>query len=331
MMRQRSRIVGEDILKDTLSFQIGRVITTASKISLFDRIGNKYRQVHNFKRPKENKETLIRMCNVLVGYGLLLKKKNTYKCTNAAMNYLTAKSKHDLRPILQLSHRTYEMWNELEDAVTKGQKFSFKHASKGHFNPNFIHGMESRAHSVKNEIGTQLYKEVKKGKVLDLGGGSGIFVRDLVSRNKHLEGVVADLPHVIKVASGYIRTDKLEKQVTVQALDLIKDKNYGNGYDLVIISAILHIFDEKENQRIIRKAARTLKPGGSIAIIDYIMNNQRTDPLRGALFGIHMLLATDSGYVYTEKEYKSWLSRAGLGKSRRVNLKGHVDMIIGRK
>ncbi|MCH8903825.1 MAG: methyltransferase domain-containing protein [Bacteroidetes bacterium] len=321
----------DHLFEDISAFQRGRLITTASSMNLFNRFSGEYRSIGEVKRKSEDKEGLKRFCDALTGLGLLQKKGENYRCTEISELLFTDHAEFDLRPILRLQHRGYEMWSELDRAVKKGQAIKFKTVGKGLFNPKFIHAMEARAHFRKEEMAQELKKYIWRGKVLDLGGGSGIFIRELLKIAPGATGVVADLPGVIKVAESYIKEDKLQKRLKTEPLDIINDNSYGKGYDLILIAAILHIFGPPKNKRILKKTYKALKPKGKVVIMDYIMNDEHSLPHKGSLFGIHMMLATSEGNVYSETQYRDWLKRAGFKKIRKVTLQGQSDLMIAEK
>ena len=55
-----------------------------------------------------------------------------------------------------------------------------------------------------------------------------------------------------------------------------------------------------------------LKPGGRLAIIDMIPNEERSGPPFPLIFALNMLVHTDGGDTYTFGEYKKWLARSGI-------------------
>ena len=55
-----------------------------------------------------------------------------------------------------------------------------------------------------------------------------------------------------------------------------------------------------------------MKPGRQIIILDHIMNDDRTEPMVGAIFALNMLVGTKHGDTYTENEVRSWMLDAGF-------------------
>jgi len=105
----------------------------------------------------------------------------------------------------------------------------------------------------------------------------------------------------------------------------------GNGYDLVFLSAVIHSNSFNENALLVRKCAAALNTGGTIVIQDYIMDNDRTSPVAGALFAINMLVGTAKGTTYTQTEVRQWFTDAGIRFSKRTDTPFETIQVIGKK
>ena len=85
-----------------------------------------------------------------------------------------------------------------------------------------------------------------------------------------------------------------------------------DGADFAWVSAICHQHSRRQNRELFAKVFRALVPGGRIALRDVVMEPGRTQPVRGRLFAINMLVNTDSGGTFTFKEYVEDLQSAGF-------------------
>jgi cyclopropane fatty-acyl-phospholipid synthase-like methyltransferase len=158
-------------------------------------------------------------------------------------------------------------------------------------------------------------------RLLDVGGGSGAYSIAFARANRNLHCVVFDLGPVTQIARRHIEQAKLSDRVTVQVGDLHRD-DFGSGYDLVFVSAILHMLSPEENVALLRKCHGALLPRGEVVIQDFVMNDDKTAPRAGALFALNMLVATRGGSSYSEAEYRSWLAQAGFSVARSVPFPG---------
>ena len=193
----------------------------------------------------------------------------------------------------------------------------------------FIGAMHYRAYQSAAGIVSQIdLNNVKR--VLDLGGGSGAYSMAFVKAAKGITATVFDLPKVVPLTQKYIKKEKLSKKIDTYAGDYLYD-DFPVAYDLIFISAVIHINSPEENNAIIGKCFKSLNPGGLIIIQDHIMNEGRTTPVPGAIFAINMLVGTQHGDTYTEKEIRGWFRENKIKFEKRIFGENGNSLIIGRK
>jgi SAM-dependent methyltransferase len=132
---------------------------------------------------------------------------------------------------------------------------------------------------------------------------------------------------VVPLAEEHIRDAGLQGRVRVRPGDM-RTADFGEGYDLVLLSAVCHLWSEDDN-RALKRCAQALVPGGHLVIREFILDEDRTAPPFAAIFAINMLVGTEHGNSYTEGEYRTWMAEAGLGAIVRPDLQG--DVLIAEK
>jgi cyclopropane fatty-acyl-phospholipid synthase-like methyltransferase len=171
--------------------------------------------------------------------------------------------------------------------------------------------------------------------MLDLGGGSAAYSIAFAKANAELQVDVVDQPTVLPLTEEYIRRAGLEERIHTRAGDLRKDRfgdsETGEGYDLVLLSAIAHMFSPEENRDLLRRIYRALDAGGRLVLQDFILEADKTRPMFAALFSLNMLVNTEGGASYSEAEYEEWLHEAGFRETRRVRLPGPANLMIATK
>ena len=108
---------------------------------------------------------------------------------------------------------------------------------------------------------------------LDIGSGSGAYAMALARAGEHIRVTAFDLPDVLPLTRAYVRRAGLLSRIDFIAGDFHGD-DWGNGYDLVLLSAIVHMNSVRENMRLIARAASSLNPGGRLVIQDFIMGSR---------------------------------------------------------
>jgi cyclopropane fatty-acyl-phospholipid synthase-like methyltransferase len=121
-----------------------------------------------------------------------------------------------------------------------------------------------------------------------------------------------DVAAVLPIAQSHIDQARLADRITTRAGDLRVDE-FGEDYDLILLSAICHMLGPDENRDLFHRCHRALAPSGRLVIRDFILEPDKTAPKMAALFAINMLVGTKSGSTYTESEYRQWLGEASFG------------------
>jgi hypothetical protein len=82
---------------------------------------------------------------------------------------------------------------------------------------------------------------------------------------------------------------------------------------------------------LLRKTFDALASGGTIAVAEFLVNDERTEPLVGLLFAVNMLVNTDRGDTYSFGEISAWLAQAGFVNPRTLDAPGPSPLILATK
>jgi SAM-dependent methyltransferase len=167
-------------------------------------------------------------------------------------------------------------------------------------------------------------------RMLDVGGGSGIFSIEFIKKNPDVKSIVFDLPEVIPITQRYVEAENMSPNISFIGGNYLED-SFSADYDLIFLSAIVHINSYNENKKLIKKCHDALNPNGQIIIKDWIMSEERVEPAGGAYFALNMLVGTDSGDTYTESEMKEWFYDAGISKIEKKVTGFGSALLIGYK
>jgi 2-polyprenyl-3-methyl-5-hydroxy-6-metoxy-1,4-benzoquinol methylase len=153
--------------------------------------------------------------------------------------------------------------------------------------------------------------ERRRLKVLDIAAGHGLFGIAVLRANPNAEINAVDWKNVLEVArENAEKFGVADRYVTLPGS--IFDVEIGSGYDLVLIPNFLHHFDMATNEKLLRKLHGALVPGGRVAILEFVPNEDRVSPPMPASFALIMLAETPSGDAYTRAELESMMSNAGF-------------------
>jgi len=113
-------------------------------------------------------------------------------------------------------------------------------------------------------------------KILDLGGGHGMFALYIVSEHPTMKGIVYDRPEVVEVARSFIERYGMANRVTVVAGDYMTD-DIGQDYDLIWASSMLN-FAKWNLDVLIAKIYEAVKPGVYFVSFQDGMTHEHTKP-----------------------------------------------------
>ena len=170
-------------------------------------------------------------------------------------------------------------------------------------------------------------------RLLDVGGGSGAYPIELCRLHPGLTATVLDLPHVCEIAAGKVDLAGLSDRIGTTAANFLTDAALPTGHDVLLLSMILHDWDEPTNRELLAKAYAALPSGGLVIVSELLLDADRSGPAPAALMGMNMLVETVGGRNYSDLEYSEWLAGAGFTQVRTVHFDapGANGAVVGSK
>jgi len=167
-------------------------------------------------------------------------------------------------------------------------------------------------------------------RVIDLAAGSGIWGIAVAQKSPQVRVTAVDWAGMIPT------TKRITKKFGVRdRFDFIEgdlsEANFGTGYDVATLGHILHSEGEERSRQLLKKTLRALKSGGTIAIAEWLVNDNRTKPLPSLMFSVQMLVNTEKGDTFSFNEIKKWLEDAGFKKVRKLEAPGPSPLILATK
>jgi len=325
-MSERSFV---DLQTTMRGFQESRVLLTAVELDLFTAVGAGADALQVSSKLGTDPRATQTLLNALVAAGALAKDRDIFHNTPETARYLVAGAPEYARPALMHTVNMFRSWATLTDCVRAGTPVIPPGVDRKdeEWTASFIAAMHRGAQGTAAQMVRAVgVKGVRR--LLDVGGGSGAYSIAFAKARSSLRAEVFDLESVLPIARKHIDEAGVGERVATRAGDLRTDE-FGEGYDLVLLSSICHMLNPEENRDLIRRCYRALSPGGRIVIRDFIVEPDRTAPKFAALFAINMLVGTKSGSTYTEAEYRSWLEDAGFGGFQRPDPAG--DLILATR
>ncbi|CCQ91561.1 putative O-methyltransferase, family 2 [Nitrospina gracilis 3/211] len=310
-----------------------RVLLAALEFDVFTILDKKEMTVRQIARKAEAQdEGMSALLHALVALGALKKTKNGKFANTPEMYKHFCRSSPDYKKgTAHLKMEKNDEWNQLIQTIRKGRDLTaFEDGDDPEFRHCFSYAMHERSEPYASRIAALLAKKKSIGKFLDLGGGPGSYCAAVLRQDKKAEATLLDRDAACNVARALFGKEKFFSRFTMKPGDLF-ETDYGNGFDTVLFSNILHIYNPAENRKLLKKIHKALKPGGRLAVVDFFLNEDRTAPYEAAMFSLTMLLFTETGKTYTFSETEHLLTKAGFHKFQTHKLDEGSHVIVATR
>ena len=166
--------------------------------------------------------------------------------------------------------------------------------------------------------------------VLDLATGSGVWGIALAQKSPQVRVTAVDWAGVIPVTRQMAARFGVEDRFRFVEGDLL-ETDFGSGYNVATLGHILHSEGEERSRALLKKTFEALAPGGTIAIADFLVNEERTGPPQSLIFAVNMLVNTDRGDTFSFGEISDWLQEVGFENTRTVDAPGPSPLVLATK
>ena len=268
---------------------------------------------------------------------LVVRKDETYRVTPLAGEHLASGSPWSLAPYYA-SLRDRPVVKEVLAVLRSGKPANWEseiteadwHNAMGDrdFAEMFTAAMDCRGLYLGQRLAISLDLAGRK-RVLDVGGGSGIYSCCLVAANRGLGATVFEKGPVDEIASRRIDERGLGGQVAVVAGDLFVDE-YPEGHDVHLLSNVLHDWDLPEVERILQKSFATLPGGGLLVAHEAFLNEEKSGPLPVAEYST-ILVTITQGRCYGVGEIREMMERVGFERVQVVETAADRSAILAAK
>jgi SAM-dependent methyltransferase len=264
------------------------------------------------------------LCDFLVAEGYLTTTREAYQLTGMTEKWLLTDSVTDMGPWFTFwNELVFPFWErELETAIREGEpsqsiyEWFDEEPDRWEVAQD---GFRATASLLVEDIADAVTVPDSATRLIDIGGGHGLYAIELCRRHPHLMATVFDVPGAIAAISNDIPADIAER-VGTHTGDYFTDNLEGN-YDIALLFNVIHAHEPAENIALFERVADALAPSGRIVVLDQWAGSGRTPVSRAGLQFVALTYLTTLGAnAYHPKEVASWLSEAGFGDIHRQSV-----------
>jgi 2-polyprenyl-3-methyl-5-hydroxy-6-metoxy-1,4-benzoquinol methylase len=318
---QTGKPTPERIFSTLIAYQQSEALKAAINLDIFTKIGEGAEEAPALAKAIGASERGTRiLADYMTIQGFLTKEHTHYQLTPESAIFLDKRSPAytgAMAGFLGAPHHHSNMAN-LTEIVRKGTTVAGEGSNLAPHDEFWVAFARSMggiampgAQFIASLIGSA---EGKPAKVLDIAAGHGMFGVTIARMNPNAQIVALDWPNVLAVAEENARRFGVADRWSKRAGSAF-EADFGEGYDYILLTNILHHFDHATNVKLMRRVHAALKPGGKAVTLEFVPNPDRVSPPVPAAFSIVMLANTDSGDAYTFKELDKIFSEACFSRT----------------
>jgi hypothetical protein len=317
-----------------------RILLTAVELGVFAALAGAERPVSDLVHTLGCDERALRiLLRALVALSLC-EARGADRFANSALAeaYLVPSQPRYVGHNLAFQSLTWPLWSDLTNVVRTGRAktdlLTLLSSTDAAFTRDYVRGMLPVARGSASPVAEQLANLAPR-RILDVGAGPGAYTQALLHALPSATAVLLDLEGTLQVARDVLRDAPCADRLEFRAANYLTDE-FGEGFDLVLMSHITHDESPASNAALFEKAHRALAPGGCVAVHDFLVDDESgCTPGFSALFAVHMLAYTRGGATYSAREYGQWLTAAGFSGLTVTPVnpqkRNATHLVVGRK
>jgi hypothetical protein len=317
-----SQLDPQKVLQYSFAYAPPLMIEAAVKLGLFDALAGGEKSSDDLAAATGASVRGVRiLMNGLVGLGLLTHPKpGHYALTPEAAAFLVKGQPAYMGGFFRhASSQLIPKWLQLTDIVRTGKPAQAVNAEGegAAFFEQFVEDIFPLSRQAALGLAEQLKLAEAKGpvSVLDLAAGSGVWSVSLAEKGPTVKVTAVDWPGVLPVTKRVAQRHGVGDRFTYVAGDLA-DAAFGTGHQIATLGHILHSEGIERSKALLKRTFAALAPGGTIAIAEWIVADDRSGPPPGLVFAVNMLVNTERGDTFSFGEISRWLTAAGFENPR---------------
>lgn len=322
-----------DVLRLTDGLLVQRALHAAAVLGIADRLKHYPRTAEDLAAEiPAHAGALHRMLSFLAGYGVFCEHADRRFANSALSDCLRSDVPQSVRSIVIFRGGQYYFrpFANFLHSVTTGLPALDQTMGIDGFQFLSTHPEEAR---MFDEAMTSLsalwapfvaaaYPFGELGSLMDLGGGNGRSLAEILLTHPSLHGVLADRPHVLDRAkqAAWWSSDTAGR-VEFLAVDFFEE--VPRGCRAYLLQRIIHDWDDVRAARILRNCRQALPPGGVLLLIEYDL---AADSSVGRGVDLAMLTLT-GGRERTVEEHRELLAATGFRLTRTIPVAGDLLLL----
>jgi O-methyltransferase domain/Dimerisation domain len=316
----------QELLRIATGFWASRALYVAAKLKLADGIRDAPETVEALAQQCDaHPKSLRRILRALASLGVFAEDESGRIVHTPLSLGLRSDAPDSMREFVVMlgEVESWQSWGEILHSVRTGESAFEKVFGTsifqylGHHTEaarNFDAAMAERS-KVENAAILAAWEFPANASVVDIGGGSGSLLREIMLHTPSVDGTLFDLPQVIERARQAFATPELARRWRGVSGDFFADSLPSNA-QIYLVKKVIHDWDDARVVEILSACARAMAPDSTLLIIEPVIapGNAQSFAKMLDLF----MMVWPGGLERTQPEHEALLASAGLKLRRSV-------------
>jgi hypothetical protein len=161
------------------------------------------------------------------------------------------------------------------------------------------------------------------GTIVDVAGGQGSLLAQVLRSASKSRGVLFDAPRVVEGAGPNLEAAGVADRVERVGGDFFE--SVPTGGDLYTLKWIIHDWDDERSVAILKSCRRAMGPAAKLLLLEAVIPPGNA-PMLGKFLDLNMMVIT-GGKERTEREFAALLAEAGFRLTRVIPTKSPVSIV----
>lgn len=291
----------QELSADCVGFWKTQTIYTAVQLGLFDCLPNTITNISAMTKIQD--KNCRRLLRALAELNLVQQQRDDYwQLIPKGMLLKRHPSNSTMADAAIIwGHSHYQQWTRLQEQLMQPQftatDYFNKLAQDQVLLPIYQHALSGYAENDYQAV-VKLIDWSQHKLVIDAGGGTGTLLHKILASHPHLQGILLELPSVIKLI-------KPQSRCRYYSIDILQNWSY--QADAIFLARVLHDWSDEHASMILKQASKSLVANGKIYILEMVLE---TNSVQGGLLDLNMLVMTGG----SERTLVQWQVLASLAK-----------------
>lgn len=313
----RLGIVPKPLLLGYWGMSVSRCMLTGVRLGVFDALASGPKTAEELaselKCDRDGMEVLLASLN---GMRYVRRRSGAYVNSRQAQRWIVRSSRFSMADTLLFYDDIWDTLGTMTEGVRTGEMGNFHYEGRpAEFWQHYLNGLASFARLAGPSLARSTGVPRDSRRLLDVGGGHGLYAAAYARRFPDLTVEVLDLPEACEQGRRIVAEEGLADRITFREGDA-RLVEWDTDYDVVLLFNLIHNLTREEAADCIRKAYDALRTGGRVIILEGEHAASGGDLSLTAGLNELLFYLMSGTRTYPEETLRSWISSAGFGNVR---------------